>query len=121
MKNIWIIAGTTAFLLGGPALAQSGGAMGAAASSDGKNGWGQLPANATCSQMKQRFSAVQGSPAPTPGAASNNATPNNSGNTNRTEMARHEIAAGDSACEKGDRAMARQHYQRAIDQLTASH
>lgn len=85
------------------------------------SGWGRLPGNADCSVMKQRVASVRGIPAPQPDAMSSTPTPNNSGETRRTVLARRESAAGDSACEKGDLAAARRHYQRAIDQLTAPH
>lgn len=84
--------------------------------------WGELPANADCAQMKERVDAVRGvGQSPSGSSSIGNYNPNNSGITQWSIEARHQLAAGDAACAKGDRVAARERYQRAFDLLTASH
>jgi hypothetical protein len=115
---MFVAAAASAQAGAGPAGSPTSGTDGV--TSAGTTTAGQLPSNFSCSQMKERISSVQGNTtAASSGAEGGRTSTNRSGNTARTDTARHEIAAGDAACAKGDREAARIHYQRAIDQLTA--
>lgn len=81
-----------------------------------------LDRHETCFVMKQRVLSVSNARVAivdNPGVPTT-ITTNHSGNTVRSDEAKHDILSGDSACENNDAVSARAYYQRAIDALTST-
>lgn len=106
-----------ALLLPTPALAQgTGGAT-------GELHGPRIGAGENCKFMKQRILAVSDTRTDvvaSPGRTTGNVV-NNSGSTAMSDAAKRNIMEGDSACAHDDLTSARMYYQRALNELTASH